>query len=250
MNSNLRRMHDGESRNPQSAGRKAASSEHGDRAADLTRGIAHAVRNPLSIIQLGIEFLNSHGGLDRQSEEVLSDMNDAIRRLDLIIQELQNTTRTEALNLQPGNVHEVIEQALATLEPDFVANRIEITKQFYEKNAEWLIDTGQIRQVLVNILKNAAQAMPRGGELTVSTRNDDGLRIEIRDTGSGIVDEDLNRVFDPFFTTQARGDNAGLGLSSSRNVVALHGGSMKLENLPDGGVSVVLSFETEKREEL
>lgn len=243
-------MHDQETRDPEPASLKAPSSEYGDKAADLTRGIAHAVRNPLSIIQLGVEFLNSHGGLDRQSKEVLRDMNDAVRRLDLIIQELQNTTRTEALNLQPGNVHEVIEQALATLEPDFVANRIEITKQFYEKNAEWLIDTGQIRQVLVNILKNAAQAMPRGGKLNVSTRNDDGLHIEIRDTGSGIVDEDLNRVFDPFFTTQARGDNAGLGLSSSRNVVALHGGSMKLENLPDGGVSVVLSFETEKREEL
>lgn len=250
MNSNLGRMHDGESRSPQSAGRKAPSSEYGDNAADLTRGIAHAVRNPLSIIQLGVEFLNSHGGLDRQSEEVLKDMNDAIRRLDLIIQELQNTTRTEALNLQPGNIHEVIEQALETLEPDFVANRIEVTKQFYEKSAEWLIDPGQMRQALVNILKNAAQAMPRGGELTVLTRNDDGLRIEIRDTGSGIVDEHLNRVFDPFFTTQTRGDNAGLGLSSSRNVVALHGGSMKLENLADGGVSVVLSFETEKREDI
>lgn len=250
MNSNLGRMHERETRDPEPASLKKPFSEDGDKAADLTRGIAHAVRNPLSIIQLGVDFLNSHGGLDEQSEEVLRDMNDAIRRLDLIIQELQNTTRTEALNLQPGNVHEVIEQALATLAPDFVANRIEITKQFYEKNAEWLIDTGQIRQVLVNILKNAAQAMPRGGELTVLTRNDDGLRIEIRDTGSGIVDEDLNRVFDPFFTTQARGDNAGLGLSSSRNVVALHGGSMKLENLPDGGVSVVLSFETKKREEL
>jgi two-component system NtrC family sensor kinase len=250
MNSNLGRMHDRETRDPEPASLKASSSKYDDKAADLTKGIAHAVRNPLSIIQLGVEFLNSHGGLDRQSEEVLRDMNDAVRRLDLIIQELQNTTRTEALNLQPGNVHEVIEQALATLEPDFVANRIEVTKQFYEKHAEWLIDAGQIRQVLVNILKNASQAMPRGGELTVLTRNDNGLRIEIRDTGSGIVDEDLNRVFDPFFTTQARVDNAGLGLSSSRNVIALHGGSMQLENLPDGGVSVVLSFETEKREDL
>ncbi len=249
MDSNLERMRDRKSRDPQSAGRKPPSSENGDKAADLTRGIAHAVRNPLSIIQLGVEFLNSHGGLDEQSEEVLGDMNEAIRRLDLIIQELQNTTRTEALNLQPGSIHDVIDEALATLEPDFVANRIEVTKQFYEKNAQWLIDAGQIRQVLVNILKNAAQAMPRGGELTVVTRNDDGLRIEIRDTGSGIVEQDLNRVFDPFFTTQARGDNAGLGLSSSRNVVSLHGGRMKLENLPDGGVSVVLSFETEKRED-
>ena len=249
MNSNLGRMHDGKSRNPQSAGRKAPSSEYGYSAADLTRGIAHAVRNPLSIIQLGVEFLNSHGGLDRQSEEVLEDMNDAVRRLDLIVQELQNTTRTEALNLQPGNIHEVIEQALATLEPDLAASKIEVTKQFCEKNAQWLIDAGQIRQVLVNILKNAAQAMTRGGELTVLTRHDDGLRIEIRDTGSGIVDEDLNRVFDPFFTTQTRGDNAGLGLSSSRNVVSLHGGSMKLENLPDGGVSVVLRFEANKRED-
>lgn len=243
-------MQDRESRDPGPAGRKAPSSEYSDKAADLTRGIAHAVRNPLSIIQLGVDFLNTHGGLDEQGEEVLRDMDEAIRRLDLIIQELQNYTRTEALNLQPGSIHEVIDQALATVEPDFVANRIEVKKQFHERNAEWLIDSGQIRQVLVNILKNAAQAMPRGGELTVVTRDDDGLHIEIRDTGTGIVEQDLNRAFEPFFTTQIRGDNAGLGLSSSRNVVSLHGGSMKLENIPDGGVSVVLKFETNKRKDL
>jgi signal transduction histidine kinase len=249
MDSNLERMRDLESTDPQSAVRKPLSSENGDKAADLTRGIAHAVRNPLAIIQLGVDYLNSHGDLGEQGEEVLKDMNEAIGRLDLIIQELQNTTRTEALNLQPGSIHEVIEQALATLETDFVANRIEVTKHFYEESAQWLIDSGQIRQVLVNILKNAAQAMPAGGKLTVVTRDDDGLHIEIRDTGTGIMDEDLNRVFDPFFTTQARGDNAGLGLASSRNVVSLHGGSMKLENLPEGGVSVTLNFESEERQD-
>lgn len=249
MDSNLKRMQDQTRKEPGVASRETGSSEQEERAASFSRGMAHAIRNPLSILQMGVDYLNNVDALDEQGKAVLRDMKDAIGRMDLVIQDLQNYSRTEALQLQPGSIRRVIEQALAVKQPELDAHQIEVKTRFSEENAELLIDEQQILQVLVNILDNSTQAMPDGGELSISTRNDQGFRIEISDTGTGIEEKYFHQVFDPFFTTQTSGSNAGLGLSSSRNVVRLHGGSMELENLPGGGVCVILNFETDKRQD-
>jgi signal transduction histidine kinase len=101
------------------------------------------------------------------------------------------------------------------------------------------IDNKQMQEVFMNILKNSAEAMPEGGTITVATsKSDDGAIVEIKDTGKGISEGDMEHIFDPFFTTREMG--TGLGLSVSYGIVKLHGGDLKYASTPGKGVTATI----------
>jgi polar amino acid transport system substrate-binding protein len=260
-NRSLKRMVEIRSNELEQTRHQLAHAEKMESVAKLALGVAHEVKNPLAIIQMGVDFLGHGDDRDEQEQAVLQDMSEAVHRSDSIIQSLQVFSRQKAFTLQQYNLNEVIEQALELLKPELEANRINVIRNLSTTMAEMPMDARQLQQAVVNITRNAIQAMPEGGDLTIATeehldkQNDTAIeekrfcRIEIHDTGTGVKDEHLSRVFDPFFTTRPQGEGTGLGLSVSQNIVKLHNGSIELSNRPQGGASVVMVFKNNEGEE-
>ena len=232
----------------------------------LAAGVAHEVKNPLAIIQMGLDYLTrqcSEG--DAATRGVLEDMTDAVRRSDAIVRDLLNLSKPGALALQPENPHAVIEGVLALVRHEITQRRVAVVREFCDREAGVLFDRAKITQVLVNLCTNACHAMNDGGILTIRTREraiapdefqrgagsrqgilfhpgESVFEVEIDDTGPGISDQHLDKLFVPFFTTKPAGTGTGLGLTVARNIIESHGGSIRLRNRPEGGLRVTLHF--------
>lgn len=234
--------------------------------AGLAAGVAHEVKNPLAVLSLGVEFLNQQPFAKQGDLElVLKDMTDAIERANVVIGGLLDFSREKELELTAESVTAVAERALKLIS-HLLANRsIEIIRQFQNDLPAISIDRVKIEQVFVNLFTNAIHAMPRFGTLSVrayqKTLAEDeaelnpGLRgwdriragdrvvvFEIDDTGPGIPDDKLSRVFDPFYTTKPTNEGTGLGLSVVSKILELHNAMISIRNRPEGGVRVKLFF--------
>jgi two-component system NtrC family sensor kinase len=150
--------------------------------------------------------------------------------------------------LAPVDLNALVEEAVMLACTRSVLAKISLEKDL-SPLPPMMLDTNQIKQVLVNLLNNAVQAMPNGGHLTVTTRLierkvDEVYRqmaaVYVSDTGMGIVSENLGRVFDPFFTTKEVGQGTGLGLSVSYSIVEKHNGRIELESVPEEGSTFIV----------
>lgn len=120
---------------------------------------------------------------------------------------------------------------------------IQVSLDLDESDPEAAIDTGELQQVILNMLLNAMQAMPDGGHLRIETgMSRDMVEITITDTGIGIAPEDIRKVFDPFFTTKEVGKGTGLGLSVSFDIIEKHGGTIKVESQLDKGTAFTITL--------
>jgi PAS domain S-box-containing protein len=232
----------------------------------LAAGVAHEVKNPLGILHMGVDYLSKN--LDSTDENVsliLGDMAEAIKRADGIILGLLDFAVPHALDAEPENLNRIIEQSLALVRHLAGESQVRIERSFDAALPPVRLDGNKIKQVFVNILTNAIHAMPSGGLLSVQTftrklagdevDHDAGSRLadrfragetvavtEVSDTGTGIPEPILRQIFDPFFTTKPTGKGTGLGLTVTRKIVELHGGSIALQNRKEGGVLVTLLF--------
>lgn len=232
----------------------------------LAAGVAHEVKNPLAILGMGIDYMTKNlVSPDANVGLILTDMNDAIKRADAIILGLLDFSVPRALDLHPENLSEIVEQSLALIKHEVTHNPVKLVRELASDLPSIGVDKQKIKQVLVNILTNAVHAMPQGGTLTVRTysrklaeseaAHDAGWRLadrfragetvvicEALDTGTGIPTEKLVKIFDPFFTTKATGKGTGLGLTVTKKIVELHGGTIDIRNRSEGGVVVTLMF--------
>ena len=232
----------------------------------LAAGVAHEVKNPLAIIQMGLDYLTRQCGEgDAATRGVLEDMTDAVRRSDAIVRDLLNLSKPGALALQSENPHAVIEGVLALVRHEITQRRVAVVREFCKGETGVVFDRAKITQVLVNLCTNACHAMNEGGILTIRTREraiapdefqraagsrqgilfhpgDSVFEVEIDDTGPGISDQHLDKLFVPFFTTKPAGTGTGLGLTVARNIIESHGGAIRLRNRPEGGLRVTLHF--------
>lgn len=234
----------------------------------LAAGVAHEVKNPLAIILQGLAYLSQDelAPGDGTVTLVLNKMRDAVRRADLVIRGLLDFSTPRTADPTPTNLNGVLEQSLSLVHHECVRSQVTVVKKLETNLPPLKLDRNKIEQVFVNLFMNAIQAMPGGGTLTITTRpsrptslgtDGDGRKtdasrietslivVEIEDTGTGIPEGKLDRVFDPFFTTKPVGQGTGLGLSVTRKIVELHGGTIDLRNRDGGGVRVTLAFKTE-----
>lgn len=157
-----------------------------------------------------------------------------ITRLDYIVSQFLQAIRPSPPKLQAASLNEVIRESLALLGPELKNRRLHVEQKLAASLPLAPMDSAQMQQVLVNLIKNAMQAMTKGGTLTLTTgEGADGVWFNINDTGGGIPQDQINRIFEPFYTTKAKG--TGLGLMIVQRIVRDHGGRIELESRVDEG---------------
>lgn len=232
----------------------------------LAAGIAHEVKNPLAIMEMGLECLNRNGELPADEfAEVTREMKDAVRRASSVIGGLLDFSSSNHLEIHEADLNAVIDSALRLMRHELINGKITALRRLDRKLPLCRIDANKIEQVFINLFTNACHAMPEGGNLTIcsytrqvteeETKGAVGSRsgarfwknqrvavVEVRDSGHGIPAGDLGKIFDPFYTTKPTGKGTGLGLTVVRKIVDLHGGTIEVGNDPDGGVLVTLVF--------
>ena len=242
------------------AQKRLIEAEKAQSVARLTFGVAHEVRNPLAILRMGVDYLSTQPTSDSNAGVVLKEMSEAVSRADKIIGEMMIFSDSIDVKLAPVQVSEVIDAALGPFEPAMAAAKILVEKNYAGGLPSARIDAVKIQRVFSSLIANALDAMPQGGKLTVRlglthiaapgsnpvlgnrTLAHSGVRrvaviAEFDDTGSGIPQEAVQSIFDPFFTTKSTGKGTGLGLTVSRKIVEIHGGTLDVSNRSGGGVS-------------
>lgn len=162
-------------------------------------------------------------------EQYLDVAKGEINRLDYIITQFLQAIRPTVPQLRPASLNDIATRTLELLRPELENRGLNIREKLARQLPNAPLDSSQMQQVLVNLIKNAMQAMTRGGTLTILTgQTSEEVWISVADTGGGIPQEQLNRIFDPFFTTKKKG--TGLGLMIVQRIVRAHGGRIELES--------------------
>lgn len=228
----------------------------------MASGIAHEVKNPLGIIIQGVNYLESKVSPDQKDmTEVLEMMKNNVKRADDIIRGLLDFSRQEEMHIEPEDVNAILEKSLILIQHNIKPGTIEIVRELKEGLPKIQAHQGRMEQVFVNLFLNALQAMPKGGKLFIRSylsrldkltngigrRRSDNFRpgeeaviIEIEDTGIGIPKENLQKVFEPFYTTKDTQEGVGLGLSVTKNIVDLHRGLIEVQSEQGRGTKVII----------
>jgi PAS domain S-box-containing protein len=201
--------------------------------------VAHEVRNPLAgLLLYSMHLRDKAAGSLPDSELALVDKIIAtVNHLTDTVEQVLNFARPVNLAPRVADLNRVVADVLHLLGPQLSAHRVEQRLELDERGCPGLIDEASVRSALLNLILNAVQAMPDGGTLTVRTVADEhSPRVEIADTGRGMTDEQLEHVFEPFYTTKSQG--LGLGLPYARKVVEQHGGTISVESRAGAGTTI------------
>jgi signal transduction histidine kinase/DNA-binding response OmpR family regulator len=214
----------------------------------LAGGLAHEINNPLSGILGLTQLVLENTDKDSQNYVDLKDIEKAVFRCKKIIVSLLSFSRQEKTRLEPVSINEVIEETLTLSARQMELKHIKINRQLAPGLPMVNADFQQLMQVFLNLFTNAKDAMPDGGELTVTTallRTPAGaqmLMTSVTDTGAGIQQDILNKIFDPFFTTKPVGKGTGLGLSVCLGIINRHNGAIKAHSEPGKGSTFTISL--------
>ena len=215
----------------------AVESGRADAVGEMAASMAHEIGNPLNALSLNLQLLKR-----KYPEEVdLAVAQKELSRLNGIIREFLGAFRPAKAQLAPGSVADPLKDALAALKNVFEDRRIRVALDLPGTLPAVAVDRGQMEQVFFNLMKNALEAMKDGGELAIEIVHDDtSVSVGFRDSGSGMSDEALARLFEPFRTTKKKG--TGLGLMISRRIVAAHGGEIAVSSEEGRGTTFTVKL--------
>lgn len=198
---------------------------------ELAGSIAHELNNPLSIIIGYAQIMMKDKELNTENKKAIENIYEAAIRSKSIIKNMLEFARSDSSKIQIININDIIEATILIVEKEISKSKIEIKDDLTEENLYASVNPMQIQQVLLNIILNAKDAMPDGGELGIKTFAEDGnFIIEISDTGKGIKKQDIPKIFDPFFTTKDVGKGTGLGLSICYGIINAHKGKISVSS--------------------
>ena len=185
---------------------------------------------------------------DPQKSSLLEKITRQTFRASEIVNNLLNFSRTSGSQIGDVDVNKVIADTLALLEHQFKVGKIEVQNTLAPALPAIQGNAGRLQQVFLNLFLNARDAMPEGGTLRVASSNGDGVSVLVSDTGTGIAQEHIRRIYDPFFTTKASPQHAqqsrgtGLGLSVTYGIIQEHAGKIRVESRPGEGTTFYLDF--------
>ena len=214
--------------------------------AQLASSLAHEIKNPLSVIRMNMELLAedfeaSDTPQDHRALGKMQVVQDQCTRLEKLLNDFIKFARLRELELAPGSLNEQIELVLDLFAPQASEQGVEIIRYLDNKLPGIRLESQTLHAALLNLVKNAIEAMPNGGELTAITRQTrDGVALDLIDSGCGMAAATAGRMFEAFFTTKEAG--SGLGLLLARKVVEAHGGRIGVQSEQGRGTKFILEF--------
>jgi PAS domain S-box-containing protein len=212
----------------------------------LAAGVAHEVNTPLAVISSYTQMLQKQLTGDDKKAALLDKITRQTFRASEIVNSLLNFSRTSGTEFTEVDLNKIIHETLALLEHQLKTSRVKVQENLLESLPLIQGNAGKLQQVFLNLFLNAKDAMPGGGNLRVTTANGDGVRVVIADTGSGIAQEHIQRIYDPFFTTKNGGreqrKGTGLGLSVTYGIIQEHAGKIQVESRVGEGTTFYLEF--------
>ncbi|UII57600.1 ATP-binding protein [Cytobacillus spongiae] len=208
-------------------------------AGQLSAGIAHEIRNPLTSIKGFLQLIE--GEIPPHSLLYTGIMKDEIDKIERITGEMLSLSKPQAYQCQEYNLLNLINDVITLLTPQATLKNVEILTDFTMEQALFTCDKMQIKQVFINIIKNAIEAMERGGKVLITTENKvNWLNIHVIDEGSGISDQHLYKVNEPFFTT--KGTGTGLGLTICNAIIKDYNGRILIDSKEQKGTRVTIQL--------
>lgn len=213
----------------------------------LSAGVCHEILNPVNILSIQIQLLLMKRKNDSNLEKTLNSMLEEIDRITKIADGILEFSRKGELETGKVEINSLLENIMTITEHDMELRNIKIIKEYEEGLTESMADKDKLRQMFLNMITNARDAMPEGGTLTIATQSVKVLgkpfvRIKFTDTGCGIKHEDIYKIFDPFFTTKEEGRGTGLGLSESYGIIINHGGEIHVESEVGRGTTFIIDL--------
>jgi PAS domain S-box-containing protein len=213
---------------------------------EMSAVVAHEIRNPIAGIAAGVDYLTRHVAKDSSEFEGAAMIRAEVQRVNRILEDILFVARPARLKLSSEDLAQIIENVLQRCQRQVVESQVIVVSQYAANLPQLKVDRQRLEQVFSNLIINATQAMPEGGQLFLQTQlasaqngqKTDEIVVTIADTGPGIPIEAQHQIFEPFFTTKARG--TGLGLTVARRIVEEHGGVISIESETAKGTRFII----------
>ena len=197
----------------------------------LAAGLAHEINNPLGGVLTCVETIRQNSQDEEMRTKYLALIHSGLERIRRTVKQLLHFGKQRSFQLELTDINALMNRTLEVTSHQLSANNISLHRDIDQGLSRIMADPHQLLQVFVNLILNAIQAMPEGGDLWIKTGQENGrVKIAIRDNGCGIPEENIDRIFDPFFSTKDPGQGTGLGLSVSYGIIHDHGGKIEVES--------------------
>ena len=216
---------------------------------EMSATIVHEIRNPLSSIKMGLTTLRKRVAMEKRDHDCIDLATREVEHLERILKDLLKFAKTDEVKYVRHDLNNVLDLTLNQLEEEFDKSSVIITREFARDLPKIRLDFDRICQVFMNVLLNAKQAFQVGGTIVVRTMMHSEKRrvcVEIADDGVGIAEEDLERIFEPFYSTKQ--DGTGLGLTVVQRIIDVHGGEIRFESELGEGTKVAIELPCEAQD--
>ncbi len=212
----------------------------------FTAGLAHEIRNPLNSVNLQLLLLerrirDGSKNSETESQQLINIVREELSRLDNLVTEFLFFAKPLNLDFHPNNIHRILDDVFALFHARMIQNGITVEREYMENPPLLSLDKEKMKQSLINVVQNSIEAMPNGGKLKVSTSvKQKKVLLTITDTGAGIPEKDLDKVFEVFYTCKEKG--TGLGLPIALHIIEMHGGTIEMQSKQGVGTTCIISL--------
>lgn len=220
---------------------------------ELAAEVAHEINNPLGGLQNFVKMIEKEPENIPQTKEFINLIQEGLKRIEVIVKRLTAFSKPYVLRMSNHNLNDIVEESLIFMEHRVEDENISLQKRFAPNLPKVYVDVDNVSQVIINLLANAFDSMPNGGKLLIESQlckeHESCVQFLISDTGYGIKKDEVDKIFDPFFSTKGNGKGIGLGLAISKRIMEDHGGNIRVASSSGKGATFAVCFPTGNSEE-